>query len=63
MLMRCVEVPGRRSGTIQDCQDATVRLIRGVGIPRILFLHASGSSSNGAYEDGGTLREGSFQQR
>eukprot|EP00959_Pyramimonas_sp_CCMP1952_P164060 3430103-Pyramimonas_sp.AAC.1 len=34
-----------RSGTIQDRQDATVRLIRCVGIPRTLFWHAAWSSN------------------
>eukprot|EP00959_Pyramimonas_sp_CCMP1952_P099187 2073689-Pyramimonas_sp.AAC.1 len=34
-----------RSGSTQDRQDATVRLIRGVGVPRIMLWHASGSSS------------------
>eukprot|EP00959_Pyramimonas_sp_CCMP1952_P088682 1855706-Pyramimonas_sp.AAC.1 len=38
-----VDVPGLgRFGTIQDCQDATVRLNRGVGIPRTMLWHASG---------------------
>eukprot|EP00959_Pyramimonas_sp_CCMP1952_P059943 1252313-Pyramimonas_sp.AAC.1 len=32
-------------GTIQDRSNATVRLIRGVAIPRIIVGHASGSSS------------------
>eukprot|EP00959_Pyramimonas_sp_CCMP1952_P131491 2749547-Pyramimonas_sp.AAC.1 len=31
-----------RPGAIQDCQDATVRLIRGVGTPRTMSWHASG---------------------
>eukprot|EP00959_Pyramimonas_sp_CCMP1952_P165789 3465179-Pyramimonas_sp.AAC.1 len=34
-----------RSGAIADRQDATVRLIHGVGIPRTMFWHASGSSN------------------
>eukprot|EP00959_Pyramimonas_sp_CCMP1952_P011924 251704-Pyramimonas_sp.AAC.1 len=34
-----------RPGAIQDRQDATIRLIRGVGIPRIMFWYASGSSN------------------
>eukprot|EP00959_Pyramimonas_sp_CCMP1952_P379781 7955549-Pyramimonas_sp.AAC.1 len=32
-------------GMHQDCQDATFSLIRGVGIPRAKFCHASGSSN------------------
>eukprot|EP00959_Pyramimonas_sp_CCMP1952_P195238 4082328-Pyramimonas_sp.AAC.1 len=35
----------RYSGTIQDRQDATIKLIRGVGVPRTVFWHASGSSN------------------
>eukprot|EP00959_Pyramimonas_sp_CCMP1952_P216124 4520488-Pyramimonas_sp.AAC.1 len=35
----------RRSGTIQDRQDATVKLIRGAGVPKTMFWHASGSSN------------------
>eukprot|EP00959_Pyramimonas_sp_CCMP1952_P195108 4079892-Pyramimonas_sp.AAC.1 len=32
-----------RSGTIQDHQNAAIRLVRGVGIPRTMFWHAPGS--------------------
>eukprot|EP00959_Pyramimonas_sp_CCMP1952_P426207 8926963-Pyramimonas_sp.AAC.2 len=32
--------------TVQDRQDATVRLIRCVGIPRTLFQHGSGYSNS-----------------
>eukprot|EP00959_Pyramimonas_sp_CCMP1952_P171626 3586636-Pyramimonas_sp.AAC.1 len=35
-----------RSGAIQECQDATVRLTRGVGNPRTMFWHASGPSTS-----------------
>eukprot|EP00959_Pyramimonas_sp_CCMP1952_P323573 6771457-Pyramimonas_sp.AAC.1 len=67
----------RPSVTIPDREDAAVRLIRGVEIPRTFFRHASRSSNGclptrqftqwkcsavGAYE-GGTWREGSFQHR
>eukprot|EP00959_Pyramimonas_sp_CCMP1952_P111516 2332533-Pyramimonas_sp.AAC.1 len=34
-----------RSGTVQDRQDATVRMIRGVGVLRMMCWHASGSSN------------------
>eukprot|EP00959_Pyramimonas_sp_CCMP1952_P162187 3390820-Pyramimonas_sp.AAC.1 len=34
-----------RSGTVQDRQDATVKLIQGAGIPRTMFCHVSGSSN------------------
>eukprot|EP00959_Pyramimonas_sp_CCMP1952_P111342 2329148-Pyramimonas_sp.AAC.1 len=34
-----------RFGTIQDRQDASARLIRGVGIPRTMFWCLSGSSN------------------
>eukprot|EP00959_Pyramimonas_sp_CCMP1952_P010064 209961-Pyramimonas_sp.AAC.1 len=33
------------SDAIHDRQDATVRLIRGVGVPKTLIWHASGSST------------------
>eukprot|EP00959_Pyramimonas_sp_CCMP1952_P468932 9494077-Pyramimonas_sp.AAC.1 len=66
-----------RSGKIQDHQNATVRLIRGVGIPRTMSWHGSGSSNGclptkkfhqwkrtvvGAYEEG-AWREGLLQHR
>eukprot|EP00959_Pyramimonas_sp_CCMP1952_P232548 4859885-Pyramimonas_sp.AAC.1 len=35
-----------RSGTIQDRQDAAVRLTGGAGFPRIAFWHAAGSSNS-----------------
>eukprot|EP00959_Pyramimonas_sp_CCMP1952_P383242 8030442-Pyramimonas_sp.AAC.1 len=34
-----------RCGKIQDRQYATVRFIRGVGIPKPMFWHASNSSN------------------
>eukprot|EP00959_Pyramimonas_sp_CCMP1952_P347853 7286353-Pyramimonas_sp.AAC.1 len=37
--------PKVRSGTNPDRQDAAVRVIRGVDIPRIMFWHAAGSSN------------------
>eukprot|EP00959_Pyramimonas_sp_CCMP1952_P026516 556164-Pyramimonas_sp.AAC.1 len=35
-----------RSGAIQDRQDATVSLIGGVRIPRVVLWHASASSND-----------------
>eukprot|EP00959_Pyramimonas_sp_CCMP1952_P342690 7179447-Pyramimonas_sp.AAC.1 len=34
-----------RSSASRDCHNATVRLIRSVGILRAIFWHASGSSN------------------
>eukprot|EP00959_Pyramimonas_sp_CCMP1952_P058163 1214238-Pyramimonas_sp.AAC.1 len=44
-----------RSGTIEDRQDATVRLIRGVGVPKTMFWYAPAYSN-------GCLPAGQFPQ-